>query len=381
MSYGLHMGSALHNVSGKLYFGGYDRARCIGEPIAVEYNSTFSLAEISVGVAEGGSAFLNNTANATEITGLLQSNSSTLPLSTQPDPGLPYLYLPPTTCNAIADYLPVSYDAYLGLYLWNTSAPEFESIISSPHYLSFHFHTSGTSGATQSIEIPFALFNLTLNFPIVDNDTQYFPCRPYTPPDSSYPSAVLGRAFLQGAHLAQNWETGYVWLAQAPGPSHADEDLKTIDSDSTTLAQSPAAGLWNSTWDSVLTPLSGITTGSSSGSTASNSASAAGDSSGTDNSGLSPGAKAGIGVGAALGGLALIGLIGWIFVWKRCRAREEAGATQPAGEIPNHAPMEPQELEAPERQELPVEGHGVDELHGEASRQELPGKIQYRQCG
>ncbi|GME52235.1 putative aspartic-type endopeptidase protein [Neofusicoccum parvum] len=248
LSYGLHMGSALHNVSGKLFLGGYDRARCIGEPIAVEQNSTFSLADISLGVAQGGSAFLNNTSSATEIDGLLQTNTSaSLPLSTQPDPGLPYLYLPGATCAAIAAYLPVTYDAGLGLYLWNTSADQYKDIISSPHYLSFHFHTSGSSGATQSIDIPFALLNLTLNWPLVSTDTQYFPCRPYDSSDDSQPSVVLGRAFLQGAHLAQNWGTGYVWLAQAPGPSFAQEDLRTVDSDATSLTKLPTADLWNAT--------------------------------------------------------------------------------------------------------------------------------------
>ncbi|KAF9633279.1 putative aspartic-type endopeptidase protein [Lasiodiplodia theobromae] len=394
MSFGLHMGSVMHKISGKLFWGGYDRARCISEPITVESNSTFSLADISIGVASGGSAFLNNTSSATEIDGLLQTNgsdsSTSLPLTAQPDPGVPYMYLPGATCAAIAGYLPVTYDAGLALYRWNTSAPEYDDIINSPHHLSFHFHTSGTSGATQSIAIPFALLNLTLDYPITSDPTPYFPCRPYSPSDTSNPAAVvLGRAFLQGAHFAQNWHTGSVWLAQAPGPGYVDEDLKTIQETDTGLTPLPNAQAWNETWADVLTPLNGSTTGDSAsgGGTGSGSesdsgsgSSSSGSSESSSDSGLSTGAKAGIGVGVAVGAIALLGLVGALLLRSRRREGAEGGPDPRTGatELPEersmaYAAVPPQELASAEMQELPAD-NAIKELQSHPKPHELPAR-------
>ncbi|KKY13283.1 putative aspartic-type endopeptidase [Diplodia seriata] len=241
MSYGVHVGSVLHNITGKMFYGGYDRARIISAPIAAHSNSTFSLAGVSLGVAAGAPALLNNTSGASSIDGLLQTNDTAtdpLPLSAQPDPGVPYMYLPAATCAALASHLPISYDAGLGLYLWNTSAPSYASLLTSPHHLTLHFSQSNSSTTTPTtpIAIPLALLNLTLDYPIRSTPTPYFPCRPYAGPD-----VVLGRAFLQAAHLAHNWHTGTSWLAQAPGPAFAAQDLKTIATGDTELTPLPGA--------------------------------------------------------------------------------------------------------------------------------------------
>ncbi|OJD29642.1 aspartic-type endopeptidase [Diplodia corticola] len=400
MSYGLHIGSVMHNITGKLYLGGYDRARCISDPITVSANATFSLADVSLGVAAGGSAFLNNTSSASSISGLLQTNtsssSSSLPLSAQPDPGLPYLYLPAATCAAIASYLPVTYDAGLNLYLWNTSAPSYLRIVSSPHHLTLHFHQSGTSGPTTPIAIPFALLNLTLSYPLLSDPTPYFPCRPHDSDSSSStsgPDVVLGRAFLQAAHLAQNWHTASVWLAQAPGPAFAAEDLKTIATGDDELTEHPTAGRWNDTWSGVLEPLEGEANGGSTTDSGSGSGSASGSASegGEDGGGggLSAGAKAGVGVGVAVGAAALIGLVAGV-VWRRKRRGGAGGGFGGGGggggggrrpnmkgervasvaELPSgggHVRYAPVELEGGEVQEMPADGRyggGVKEMPG-----------------
>ncbi|KAF2143979.1 uncharacterized protein K452DRAFT_285180 [Aplosporella prunicola CBS 121167] len=314
-SYSLHVGSVSQNISGSLYLGGYDRTRCIGTPIATDDNSYLYLADVELGVAEGGSAFINTSAKRT--TGLLKTNgtnAASLPLSTRPDPGVPYMYLPGATCDAIAAYLPVQYDADFDLYLWDTTDAAYTKIINSPHYLSFSFHTAGKSGTTQNIDIPFALLNLTLSAPLTPSPTPYFPCRPYDPSQSdSAPSTILGRAFLQGAFLAQNFDSKYLWLAQAPGPGAIDStDVHVIDADSTSLTAA-ISPVWNATWSSVLKPLAGDASGTDSA--------GGGDKDSASDSGLSTGAKIGIGIGVGLGAAILLLLLALFFLRRKKQQR------------------------------------------------------------
>ena len=102
-------------------------------------------------------------------------------------------YLPPSTCQAIAAHLPVTYSPAFNLYLWNTSSPAYPQIVSSPHYLSFTF-ASGVDQTTRTINVPFAQLNLTLAWPLVSTPTPYFPCSPWSGTASTH--YYLGRAFL-----------------------------------------------------------------------------------------------------------------------------------------------------------------------------------------
>lgn len=301
ISYGMHLGSATYGINGSLVLGGYDRARCLTDPITSN-STTFNLVDIGLGVQEGGSAFANLQNGS--VTGLLGSEVTDYGLSVITNPGVPYLYLPQSTCDSIAKYLPVSYDSSLGLYLWNTTDPAFEDIVSSPHVLSFQF-ASSTSVTNDTIHVPFALLNLTLQNPLVDTDTQYFPCSPYSPSDGS--TYHLGRAFLQGAFLGQNWQSTTTWLAQAPGPDHSPQATFTVVPSDTSLAAMPNAPGWYKTWGSILTPLAADTNVTSP--TPSATASAGGD------SGLSGGAIAGIVIGV-LASVAVVAAAVF-FIWRR----------------------------------------------------------------
>ncbi|KAH0149381.1 hypothetical protein KCU67_g11083, partial [Aureobasidium melanogenum] len=198
--YGLHIGSASTSgsVPGSLVLGGYDRSRCLTTPI-ISNTDTFELVDIGLGVASGDSPFPKD--KQLPVRNLLQDRKVSS-VKAYPNPGVPYLYLPQETCAAVTEHLPVEFNETLGLYVWNTSAPSYQDIMTSPSYLSFDF-SSGTS--TDTIYLPFALLNLTLEWPLVDSPTQYFPCSPYQSPDGKF---HLGRAFLQGAFMAQNWQTG-----------------------------------------------------------------------------------------------------------------------------------------------------------------------------
>ena len=109
------------------------------------------------------------------------------------------------------------------------------------------------SSTTQNftINVPFMLLNLTLDAPLAQKPTPYFPCSP-TP--SKY---LLGRAFLQAAFLGVNWQhndTGPWFLAQAPGPNIAsDPQVVTIAPQDAYLASSGAS--WADTWKDIWTPI------------------------------------------------------------------------------------------------------------------------------
>ncbi|KAK6006991.1 hypothetical protein QM012_005999 [Aureobasidium pullulans] len=294
--YGLHIGSALtsSSIPGSLVLGGYDKARCLTTPI-VSNTDTFELIDVGLGVASGDSPFQSD--EQLPIHNLLRT-SGVSTFKAYPNPGVPYLYLPYETCATIAKYLPIDFNETLGLYIWNTSVPSYQDIMTSPSYLSFNF-SSGTS--TSTIYLPFALLNLTLEWPLVSFPTQYFPCSPYQSPDGRF---HLGRAFLQGAFMAQNWQTGKLMLAQAPGPDMADSSLATISpNDTSTVSPMIKAPSWDSTWASKLTPFQRNETKVSEPT----------DDVTTRHDDLSPGATAGIVIGT-VAVLVLIAGVCWAWV-------------------------------------------------------------------
>ncbi|KEF54747.1 uncharacterized protein A1O9_09189 [Exophiala aquamarina CBS 119918] len=284
ISFGLHIGSVEPEIEGSLILGGYDSSRCITEPI-VSDTTSFNLLDISLNVSRGASAFLKTTAK--EVNGLLKVNgASSSGVKILPEPGLPYMYLPRDTCDAIAAHLPVSYNADFNIYLWDTDSPAYSDIVSSPHALAFSFENDGT---TETINVPFALLNLTLDSPLTAGPTPYFPCSPWTA--TSDVPYTLGRAFLQAAFLSHNANTNKHFLAQAPGPDLLAKNVKRIGSTDTTLAGAVNAPDWDSTWERTLKALS------------SNSTSAPDPNSGSgqdSSSGISGGAIAGIVIGVVI---------------------------------------------------------------------------------
>lgn len=292
--------------------GGYDASRCLTEPI-ISGSDTVTLTNIALNVSSGGSAYTNSSSGSVPIQNLLRANGSSVSsLDVQPDPGVPYMYLPQDTCDAIAAHLPVTYNSDFNLYFWDTSDAAYQKIISSPHFLAFTFSGGSSGPSSTTINVPFAVMNLTLESPLVSSSTQYFPCSPWTPSSAPY---HLGRAFLQGAFLAQNWNSSSLFLAQAPGPGFLPASVKTIAVTDTTLSPATNPPSWDSTWSSTLKALpanSNSTSGTTKVMTSSSSSSS-----------LSGGAIAGIVVGVIVA-LALIAAL--VFFLIRKRKRGNAGS-------------------------------------------------------
>ncbi|KAK4096343.1 acid protease, partial [Parathielavia hyrcaniae] len=221
-SFGMHYGSGAPSakVPGSLVFGGYDRKRVVGNVLSIDghLSTTVTLKDISIRVIQGSSPFSPASSDAaTTIPNLLAQGNASISTTGFPvliDPCSPYLTLPKSTCDAIASHLPVTYNASLGLYLWDTTSPSYDPIVSSASALSFTFMGESNTDSLD-IHIPFRHLNLTLAPPFVaSTPVPYFPC--FTGRTGAY---VLGRTFFQDAFLGTNWEKEKVWLAQAPGPN------------------------------------------------------------------------------------------------------------------------------------------------------------------
>lgn len=182
-SFGLHIGSVKSKIKGSLYFGGYDQTRICGnistqqgafagiEPDDDGKKGLIDLLDIGINVIDGASPF-----NTSTISNLLATGNSSIgpSLSVSMLLEAPYLDLPKSSCDAIAAWLPVTYNADLGLYTWNINDPRYTQIVSSPSVLSFVFRKDQTNTQNITINVPFALLNLTLEQPLVTSPVPYF---------------------------------------------------------------------------------------------------------------------------------------------------------------------------------------------------------------
>ena len=268
-SYGLHIGSAALSIPGSALVGGYDQSRVLGQVTAQSYalySLPIDLLDIGIGVAEGGSPFKYQS-----MSGILAQGNSSIGISLPVliEATIPYLYLPRSTCDAIAVQLPVTFQPDYGLYFWNTADPQYQRIVTSPAYLSFTFRLNQSNSQNLTINVPFKLLNLTLEAPLASTPTQYFPCRPLTG-GGSY---TLGRAFLQAAFVGVNWQTDLngVWFsAQAPGPNTPSTAVVTsIGFSDTNITPSPNQWIdsWRGSW-TVLDESPGSNTMSNNGGSA-----------------------------------------------------------------------------------------------------------------
>ena len=256
----LHYGSAQLGPKGSLVWGGYDQSRVIGDVGKFEISNQDSsmapnLLDIQLGVESGPSPFQEQPPS-----GLLQRNKSFgLYQPTVINPVLPYLFMAPETCSNIARYLPVTLQPLTGFYTWNTNDPQYQRIIDSPGYLAFIFRSGGdrsesTPASNLTIKVPFKLLNLTLESPIVQKPQQYFPCYPFTASDGSG-RYFFGRAFLQAAFVAMNFNQSTFFMAQAPGPDADPPNIQSILPNDTKILPSPAEGFAKS-WEKHWTPIS-----------------------------------------------------------------------------------------------------------------------------
>ncbi|KAB8264202.1 hypothetical protein BDV32DRAFT_145984 [Aspergillus pseudonomiae] len=302
-SYGMHIGSVPLGIPGSLVLGGYDQNRVLGDVSAQPYSSgnlPIDLLDVKIGVISGGSPW-----TYTDKTGLLGHGNASINygVTVFASGADPYIYLPHSTCEAIAAELPVTHHPDYGLYFWNTEDKRYSEIVSAPTYLGFTFSKNSLNNANITINIPFSLLNLTLDAPLVDKPTPYFPCM------GTNGNYVLGRAFMQAAFVGVNWgpHQGSWFLAQAPGPNIPGTTTVTTINPSDNTVKSSSSD-WESSWKGVWKELPATSAANTSTPTPSE-----------DSCGLSTGAKTGITIAVAVAAA----VVAVFAMWRWLRGRRQ----------------------------------------------------------
>lgn len=267
----------LKQVYGQLIFSGYDTSR-------FEENS------VSFTMAGDVTRDLVVVLQSISYSG---SDSATLlsdPIDIFIDSTDPNFWLPDSVCDAFEEAFGLTMDETSGLYLINDT--QHTNLVNSDAEVTFRLSDVTTGGDSVRIVLPYDAFDLTAEYPLVDNTSYYFPLK-RAANETQY---TLGRAFLQEAYLTADYERGVFNVSACTWNQGAEENIITI----------PAK---DSTDDCTDCSSSGDSSGSSTGS-----------------SRLSGGAIAGIVVGAVL--LVLIAGVAAFFILRQ-RKKAAYAASDP----------------------------------------------------
>lgn len=109
------------------------------------------------------------------------------------DSTLPHIWLPVAACEEFEKALGLTWNSTVGLYLVNDTLHN--SLLSKNASFTFKIGNTTAGNPTIDIILPYASFDLTIGYPIVSNQTRYFPIL-RAANDTQY---TLGRTFLQEA--------------------------------------------------------------------------------------------------------------------------------------------------------------------------------------
>lgn len=168
-----------NGVNGSLTLGGYDASR-------------FTPNDISFTFAPGPQRQL-----VVGLQSITYSDSKTeTPLLSDGvlavvDSTVPYLWLPETACTAFVNAFGISWDPIHFLYLVNDT--QHDILLKQNPSVRFQLGNSQNGGSSINITLPYASFDLNASYPLVKEQSRYFPLQ--RAPDDS--SITLGRTFFQ----------------------------------------------------------------------------------------------------------------------------------------------------------------------------------------
>jgi hypothetical protein len=105
----------------------------------------------------------------------------------------PNIWLPGDACDSFEKAFGLTQDANTGLYLVNET--QHNTLLNSDAEVTFRLSDVSKGGDTAVITLPYAAFDLTAEYPLVENSSQYFPLKRA----SNSTQYTLGRTFLQEA--------------------------------------------------------------------------------------------------------------------------------------------------------------------------------------
>ncbi|KAI0967902.1 aspartic peptidase domain-containing protein [Xylaria arbuscula] len=201
----------LKQVYGQLIFSGYDTSRF------VENSASFTMAgdvTRDLVVALQSISYSGST-SAT----LLSSTIDIFIDSTDPN-----FWLPDDVCDAFETAFGLTLDNTTGLYLVNET--QHTNLLNSDAEVTFRLSDVDSGGEAVVIVLPYAAFDLTAEYPLVDNQSYYFPLKRA----ANSTQYTLGRAFLQEAYLTADYERGVFNVSACSWVQGAAENIVTIPS-------------------------------------------------------------------------------------------------------------------------------------------------------
>ncbi len=120
-------------------------------------------------------------------------------------PLVPYLFLPADTCEATADFLPITLASDIGLYKWNTGDPAYQKVLLAPTYLGLVFQSAGSSdgnSVSKSLSSYFTSPSKRLLYLHLKDIYFMLAIRPDSAKSRSF--SFVGKVFLQAAFIGMN---------------------------------------------------------------------------------------------------------------------------------------------------------------------------------
>ena len=158
--------------------GGYDASRFIPNEISFTFAPTI-IRQLVVAIP-----------SITFSTSKTQTPLLDQPIMALIDSTVPYLWLPQDACKLFETAFGISWDPLRNLYLVNETLHD--TLVKENPSVVFTLANS-LNGPSVNITLPYASFDLVANYPLVKNQSRYFPLQ-RAADDNSY---TLGRTFLQ----------------------------------------------------------------------------------------------------------------------------------------------------------------------------------------
>lgn len=152
---------------------------------------------------------------------------TTLPTSFFVDSLLPEIWLPMEACQALENSLGIIWDEPSQYYLLNDATHD--RLLRAQSTLTFTISGDLDKGVAINITLPYSALDLQLTSPLVAKTTYYFPVKRAKEP-SQY---LLGRTFLQDAHIVVDYDRGTFNLGQAIAPPQKRGGVHAIPKPST----------------------------------------------------------------------------------------------------------------------------------------------------
>jgi hypothetical protein len=215
LSWGYTAGAAYryNKVQGSLTLGGYDTSRFGSENVTFDFYPDVQRRFV---VGLNSITYIPTGVTTTTTSTTLMSEKISLLI----DSTIPYIYLPESAC--------ARFESAFGLQ-WNDTS-EIYTVNDTQHTAlqkmnpNITFTLANTAGETLDIVLPYEAFDLTASFPVVANETLYFPLK-RAANDTQY---TLGRTFLQEAYLIADYDRSEFSVSPCMWPSTFNENIKAI---------------------------------------------------------------------------------------------------------------------------------------------------------